>query len=229
MYCLFLGLLHGISKCLKVLCQTNAKDVISSAGFKILIEKLVLLLDEICTVMVCLLAGVYNKDNSTQHIYPSSAEIDAVIDKTLEQCASYSTLSNTIGHIHCRELLISFCWLNLKSISFLMMEVGSLCSLHKELLSLDTFKLICNFYESSLIKCRHKGVIEASYTSLTYFAKKVSYVPLYWNFLSEWCSQMIHTFTDLQQNASVTKRRYYFKFNKYLVNIYLNIKYDCNE
>jgi len=180
--------------------------VICSTGFKLLIEKLVVLLDEICTVMVCLLAGVYKKDNSTQHIYPSSAEIDAAIDKTLEQCASYGTLSHTIGHIHCRELMISFCWLNLKSISLLIMELGSLCSLHKELLSLDTFTIICNFYESSLIKCRHKGVIEASYTSLTYFAKKVSYVPLYWNYLSEWCSRMIHTVTDLQQNASVTKR-----------------------
>ena len=175
------------------------------------IEDLLCLVNDISSTMIQLLAGTYVKGAKIDNNSPSFADMDKAISATLECCPSYCEFCKKFGALYCRELISSFCWLNLKSITLILNELGNLSSIFRsklEILSLQDFQIICELYEKTLVKCRHKGVIEASYASLTYFAKKTSSVTSFWNYLQSWCLKVLDSAINLKQRASVMKRRY---------------------
>ena len=159
--------------------------------------------------MTDLLAGKFSNEPGKQNS-PSFADMDEALDIILKNCNSYSSLSQKLGHLHCRELLLSFCWLNLKSLSFVMSELGNLCNTFKKeanLLSDSHLKLVESFFQKTLITCRHKGVIENSLVALTKFARSVSPMSKVWSSMSTWCNCVIESSTTLGMHSSVTKRR----------------------
>ena len=161
--------------------------------------------------MIQLLAGTYAKGTKIENNSPSFADMDKAISATLECCPSYCEFRKEFGTLYCRELISTFCWLNLKSITLILNELGNLSNIFRsklQILSLQDLQIICELYEKTLVKCRHKGVIEASYASLTYFAKKTSSVTSFWNHLRTWCLKVLNSAINLKQRASVTKRRY---------------------
>ncbi|XP_066913477.1 tRNA (32-2'-O)-methyltransferase regulator THADA-like [Clytia hemisphaerica] len=168
----------------------------------------------ITDLMTQLLAGVWmtTKDSTKKyedHLSPSFADMDEALDVALKSCQSYISLSARVGHLHCRELLLSFCWLNLKAISFIMAELGHLTHrLKKDFLVIteSNIDIIEQFFQKTLIQCRHKGVIENSLVALTKFTKSVSSIPLLWKQIVSWCDQVLTSSTNLTAHLSVTKR-----------------------
>lgn len=173
--------------------------------------------------MVNLLAGTFDaakfnaralgdeNNEKTEYTSPSFADIDLALDVTLKTSPSYVTFCESITHLHCRELLLSFCWLNLKSASFMVTELGDAFHAVRNdmMISFDTasMEVLKNFFTLTLVRCRHKGVIENSYASLTKFSKAVAFQPKLWNQLKIWCLDVLSASTDLSQHSSVTKRR----------------------
>ena len=141
-------------------------------------------------------------------ISPSFADINNAIDVSLKRCPSYMLISGRIGHAHCRELLMSFCWLNMKAISVVFTAfVELLDSKHKGFMNIDNFTLMMEFYKQSLIKCRHKGIVESCYASFCIFVKVTSNIPIFWQELMRQCRETILFCTLLLNSSSVTMRR----------------------
>ena len=206
-----LGLLLGLSKCFKSFGAIKIDDGKTETALYRFIEDLLCLVNDISSTMIQLLAGTYAKGARADNNSPSFADMDKAINVTLECCPSYCEFRKEFGILYCRELISSFCWLNLKSITLILNELGNLSNIFRSklaILSLQDLQVICELYEKTLVKCRHKGVIEASYASLTYFAKKTSSVTSFWNYLQGWCLKVLHSAINLKQRASVTKRRY---------------------
>lgn len=194
-----------------LICLTKKKYQSNLSNLSVFIRELVILCDSMSSLTVQLLSGTYvvKNGNDCAEASPSFADIDGALDVALQNCPSYYFLKKSLGHLHCRELLVSFCWLNLKAISCVLGGVGNLVSslgTDGLLLEMETLGLIYNYYKNSLIKCRHKGVIEGALVSLTFFAKYLSSVSLYWKEMKNWCSSVLHSAVDMSQTASVTKR-----------------------
>ena len=167
-----------------------------------------------------LLAGKWTvrsigKKSHNNTVSPSFADIDEALDEALSSCSSYDKLVSTVGHSQCRELFLSFCWLNLKAVSFIMADLGRLANFLKkttgcEIITDSNIFVVEAFFRNTLIRCRHKGVIESSFTALTKFTRAVSSVQWIWDEISGWCNQVLESSTNLMSHSSVTKRRWAF-------------------
>ena len=146
--------------------------------------------------------------------------MDVALDEALKDCISYNKLSALVGHLHCRELLLSFCWLNLKAVSFIMADLGRLSNMLRkttttttgtmgcEILTTSNISIVEAFFQNTLIRCRHKGVIENSLVALTKFTKAISSTQWIWDEVSRWCDHVLKSSTDSTNNSFVTGRRF---------------------
>lgn len=184
--------------------------------------------EDVTNLSTKLLAGKWRprsrKEESDCDASPSFADMDIALDEALKACPSYNKLSSLVGNLHCRELLLSFCWLNLKAVSFIMADLGRLSNLLRktttttttipttgcEILTTSNISIIEAFFQNTLIRCRHKGVIENSLVALTKFTKTVSSTQWIWDEVSSWCDQVLKSSTDLTNNSSVTQRRFFY-------------------
>ncbi|XP_065660584.1 tRNA (32-2'-O)-methyltransferase regulator THADA isoform X3 [Hydra vulgaris] len=155
-----------------------------------------------------LLQLLMNSDSfDGSEISPSFADMNNAIDSCLKKSPSYSIVSEKVGHVHCKELLISFCWLNMKSISVAFAAFAELLSVKNyQFLNITNFTLMMEFYKQSLIKCRHKGIVESCYASFCTYAKSVSNIPVFWQDLMRHCIETIGFCTSFSHTSSVTMR-----------------------
>jgi len=172
---------------------------------------------DVTDMMTKLLAGVWVPHTESErkfedNLSPSFADIDVALDFALKDCPSYNCMVELVGHLHCRELLLSFCWLNLKAISFIIGELGQLCRTFKTkclILEESRMAIVEEFFLVTLIKCRHKGVIENSLVALTKFCRLVASIPSLWKEIASWCQNALKTSISLTVHSSVTKRRFF--------------------
>ncbi|XP_057314916.1 thyroid adenoma-associated protein homolog isoform X2 [Hydractinia symbiolongicarpus] len=198
---------YGLSLALSVCLNSLSNVLLQKSTFLKFIKELLQYSDAVSETMIQLFCGAHHIEMDA--VSPSFADIDEALDQIIKTCDSYKDIKSTVGHLHCREVFVSFCWLNLKALSIVMTEIGSLLAKKKNeylILTPNDLEIVLNFYVRTLIKCRHKGVIENCYASLSYFAKCIADVPQYWKFVSKRCSDVLVTATDLKKHGSVTKR-----------------------
>lgn len=202
--------------------KTLNVDSIKTTTFPQSITSLLHYCNDVTNLSTKLLAGKWrarnNGEESDCDSSPSFADMDVGLDEALKDCISYKKLSTLVGHLHCRELLLSFCWLNLKAVSFIMADLGRLSNMLRkttttgtmgcEILTTSNISIIEAFFQNTLIRCRHKGVIENSLVALTKFTKAVSSTQWIWDEVSRWCDNVLKSSTDSTNNSSVTGRRF---------------------
>ncbi|XP_066584522.1 tRNA (32-2'-O)-methyltransferase regulator THADA [Prorops nasuta] len=182
------GILNAI---LKVVYQRKTNNYFNN---KIYSEKLLDILEEITSFYLCLLSSKAENSGCSS----SFAEMGLAIDDAIKN--SQVTDDNNIEFclLPSHQVMISCIWMTLKISCELAAEIGSLMNLD------STVTRSINLISSVLLRCRHKGAVEAAGVSIYNLCRHLHYNESYSDLPGKYIVKLLENETII--NLNVTRR-----------------------